>query len=55
MKSRPDHIVDITIGETYPPRIVQLQEVVNDLHTRDTWTRNIFSQTQKPNVYGPQF
>lgn len=41
MKSRPDHIVDITIRETYPPRIVQLQKVVNDLHTRDIWIHNI--------------
>ncbi|KAG1876317.1 hypothetical protein F4604DRAFT_693143 [Suillus subluteus] len=41
MKSRPDHIVDITIRETYPPRTVQLQKVVHDLHTRDIWTRNI--------------
>ncbi|KAG2067826.1 hypothetical protein BDR04DRAFT_829446 [Suillus decipiens] len=41
MKSRPDHIVDITTGETYPPCTVQLQEVVNDLHTRDIWIRNI--------------
>ncbi|KAG1902284.1 uncharacterized protein F5891DRAFT_1025667 [Suillus fuscotomentosus] len=51
MKPRPDQIVDITFRETYPPRTVQLQKVVNDLHTRDIWTRNIlphFLSNPKP-------
>lgn len=41
MKPCPDHIVDITFREVYPPQTVQVQGVVNDLHTRDIWTRNI--------------
>ncbi|KAG2156808.1 uncharacterized protein EDB93DRAFT_1125732 [Suillus bovinus] len=41
MKPRPDHIVEIPFRKIYPPRTVQLQNVVNDLHTRDIWAFNI--------------
>jgi hypothetical protein len=41
LKSCPDHIVDIAFREAYPPRPVQVQDVVNDLHTRAIWTRSI--------------